>query len=78
MTNRDPASPRGSPRAGTKVDRRSRIAMAVGAGVLVVAAILYFSAASQNPEEDGSTTPNSTEQAPANSAPADNTGTTTQ
>ena len=79
MTNtpRDPAAPRGPSRASAKVDRRSHIAIAVAAVVLVVGAILYFSAASD--QDTSGTPPASTEAAPASNAPADNNaGTTTQ
>jgi hypothetical protein len=79
MTNippRDPASPRGPSPTSTKVDRRSQIAIGIVAVVLVVGAILYFSAASQRPDQDASDTPAATtEPAPATNAPAENTTT---
>ena len=78
MTNippRDPASPRGPSPTSTKVDRRSQIAISIVAVVLVVGAILYFSAASQRSDTSG-TAPATTEPAPASNAPAENNTTT--
>ena len=76
MTNippREPASTRGPSPTSTKVDRRSQIAIV--AVVLVVGAILYFSAASQRSDTSG-TAPATTEPAPASNAPAENNTTT--
>ena len=78
MTNspsRDPTPPRAPIRAS---GGRSQFAIAIVAVVLVVGAVLYFSAASERRDPDVSgTAPATTEPAPASNAPADNNGTTT-
>ena len=58
MTNippRDPVPPRDPRPATAKVDRRGHIAIGVVVAIVLIAAILWFSAASQHPDNPAQT-----------------------